>query len=352
MKEFRGRVAFVTGGARGIGYAIAQALLEQGMKVMIADVNEAALEAAKQSLAELGDVEAVVCDVADASAVVRASEEVIRRFGRVHVLVNNAGVVIGGVPGSFDLDDWRWIVDVNLMGVVYGVEAFVPLIKAHGEGGFIVNTASMAGHGGLPALGPYSATKFAVVGYSESLRQDLAEHDIGVAALCPGWVDTRIYESGFERPSRAGVALTEEDETTLEGARNFFATGLPPRQVAEWVIESIKRDASYIFTNADLRGAIDQRADVLREAYDASLASGIFSRDEPSRSARGLHRGPHVELRAQPHVHGGPTAEERTPWPGSAGGNGKCLHCLVIETRCTCSTDIRPASRPTSPRSD
>ena len=263
MQDFEGRVAFVTGGARGIGYAIAEALLECGAKVMIADVNADTLADARKSLAEVGDVDATVCDVSKADEVARASEEVIRRFGKVHILVNNAGVVIGGAPGEIDLDDWRWIVDVNLMGVVYGVETFVPLIKSHGEGGFIVNTASMAGHGGMPGLAPYSATKFAVVGYSESLRQDLAEHGIGVAALCPGWVDTQIYESGFERPSRAGQERTAEDEATLEGARNFFSTGLPPRKVAQWVIESMKRDAGYIFTNRDLRGAIDQRADVL-----------------------------------------------------------------------------------------
>ena len=280
MRDFRNRVAFVTGGARGIGYAIAQALLEEGARVMIADIDETTLGSAKRALAEFGEVETSACDVADASAVARSAGEVIERFGRVHVLVNNAGVVIGGQPGEIDLDDWRWIVDVNLMGVVYGVETFVPLIKSHGEGGFIVNTASMAGHGGMPGLAPYSATKFAVVGYSEALRQELAEHDIGVAALCPGWVDTKIYESGLSRPSRAGQALSDEESETLAGAKSFFATGLPPHAVARWVIESMKQNAGTIFTNRDLHGAIDQRADVLRAAYDACLASPIFRKRE------------------------------------------------------------------------
>jgi NAD(P)-dependent dehydrogenase (short-subunit alcohol dehydrogenase family) len=277
MQDLQDKVAFVTGAARGIGYAIAQALLKEGAKVMIGDLDEASLATAKKTLGEFGEVEAIVCDVSDPSAVANAAAKVINRFGEVHILVNNAGVVIGGAPGEFDLDDWRWIVDVNLMGVVYGVETFVPLIKSHGQGGFIVNTASMAGHGGMPGLAPYSATKFAVVGYSESLRQELAEHDIGVAALCPGWVNTKIYESGFSRPSRAGQEMTAEDLATLEGAKNFFETGLPPESVAAWVIESIKQDAGYIFTNHDLRGAIDQRADTLRAAYDACLASPIFS---------------------------------------------------------------------------
>jgi NAD(P)-dependent dehydrogenase (short-subunit alcohol dehydrogenase family) len=280
MQDFEDKVAFVTGGARGIGYAIAQALLEAGARVMIGDINEASLAEAKKALGEFGEVGALVCDVSDASSVASAAAAVTRRFGKVHILVNNAGVVIGGDPGEFDLEDWRWIVDVNLMGVVYGVESFVPLIKSHGEGGFIVNTASMAGHGGMPGLAPYSATKFAVVGYSEALRQELAEHKIGVAALCPGWVDTQIYESGFDRPSRAGQDMSAEDEQTLEGAKNFFATGLPPQRVAEWVIESMKQDAGYIFTNRELHGAIDQRADTLRAAYDACLASPIFEKAE------------------------------------------------------------------------
>lgn len=279
MQELEDKVAFVTGGARGIGHAIARALLEQGTKVMVADIQDASLASAKAALAEFGEVDTVPCDVANASAVARAADAVLERFGRVDVLVNNAGVVIGGAPGEFDLDDWRWIVDVNLMGVVYGVETFVPLIKSHGEGGFIVNTASMAGHGGMPGLAPYSATKFAVVGYSEALRQELAEHRIGVAALCPGWVDTKIYESGLERPSRAGQEMTAEDAEALEGAKSFFATGLPPRKVGQWVVESIKQDAGYIFTNRELRSAIDQRADTLRAAYDACLASPLFGED-------------------------------------------------------------------------
>ncbi len=276
MQDFRNRVAFVKGAARGIGYAIAAALLEEGAKVMISDIREAELPGAKDALSRLGEVEACICDVSDPAAVARAAEETIERFDRVHLLVNNAGVVIGGTPGEIALEDWRWIVDVNLMGVVYGVETFVPLIKSHGEGGFIVNTASMAGHGGMPGLAPYSATKFAVVGYSEALRQELAEHGIGVAALCPGWVDTRIYESGLACPSRGGRPVSAEDEQAMEGVKHIFESGLPPRSVARWVIESMRRNAGTIFTNRELRGAIDQRADALRAAYDDCVASEIF----------------------------------------------------------------------------
>lgn len=276
MQDFKAKTAFVTGGASGIGYAIAQALLEEGANVVIGDINEGTLGDAKKSLNEFGQVEAVVCDVSDASAVAKAADTIIKRFGKVHILVNNAGVASGGKPGEIDLDDWRWIVNVNLMGVVYGVETFVPLIKSHGEGGFIINTASMAGHGGMPGLAPYSATKFAVVGYSEALKQELAEDNIGVAVLCPGWVNTKIYETGLLRPSRGGKAMTAEDEKTMAGAKEFFATGLDPRAVGLWVLESMRQNAGHIFTNRDLYSAIDQRADTLRSAYDACMETEIF----------------------------------------------------------------------------
>ena len=277
MQDFRNRVAFVTGAARGIGRALAAALLEEGARVMISDVREDELAEAKAELSKLGDVDACVCDVAEAASVRAAAERTVERFGAVHVLVNNAGVVIGGAPGEIPLADWRWIVDVNLMGVVHGVETFVPRIKAHGEGGFIVNTASMAGHGGMPGLAPYSATKFAVVGYSEALRQELAEHGIGVAALCPGWVDTKIYESGLGCPSRGGRAVSAEDEQAMEGIKGIFESGLAPHDVARWTLECMKRDAGTIFTNRELRPAIDQRADALRAEYDACVASPIFA---------------------------------------------------------------------------
>ena len=280
MQDFKDRVAFVTGAARGIGLAIAAALLEEGAKVMISDLREDELAEAKAELATRGEVDACTCDVADASAVEAAAARTVERFGAVHVLVNNAGVVIGGAPGEIPLEDWRWIVDVNLMGVVHGVETFVPRIKAHGEGGFIVNTASMAGHGGMPGLAPYSATKFAVVGYSEALRQELAEHDIGVAALCPGWVDTKIYESGLACPSRGGRAVSAEDEQALQGVKGIFESGLAPDAVARWTLECMRRNAGTIFTNRELHAAIDQRADALRTEYDACVESEIFAPDE------------------------------------------------------------------------
>ena len=146
MQDFEGKVAFVTGAASGIGYGIAKAFAANGMKVMMADIEEGPLEQAVADLkAANGVVEGVVCDVSDIEAVRMAAAKTIEAFGKVHVLVNNAGVGGGGETGSIPLEDWKWVVDVNLMGVVYGCETFVPLMKEHGEGGHIVNTSSMFG---------------------------------------------------------------------------------------------------------------------------------------------------------------------------------------------------------------
>src|SRR5262249_17790824 len=167
MREFIGKAAFVTGGASGIGLALGRALAEAGCKVMLADIEKAALDGALASFSGSGrEIQGIVCDVADPASVDAAAEATFSAFGKVHILCNNAGVGARGIS----LDDWRWVIDVNLMGVVNGVRAFVPHMRAHGEGGYIVNTASMAGmvntrHG----FAPYPATKYAVVGMSEGL---------------------------------------------------------------------------------------------------------------------------------------------------------------------------------------
>ena len=174
MNTIQNKVVFITGGGHGIGLSLGKVFAGHGAKVVLADIDEERLNTAKALLAESGfDVETIVCDVAKAESVKSAAEFTVERFGKVHIVINNAGVSLAGKPGSIPLEDWRWIVDINLMGVVYGVEVFVPLIKSHGEGGYIINTASMAGHIAGPSMSPYHATKYAVVGYSESIRQDL-----------------------------------------------------------------------------------------------------------------------------------------------------------------------------------
>ena len=168
MRELAGKTAFVTGGASGIGLALGRAFAQAGMKVMLADVEAAVLQAAVTSLQEFGpNVRGTRCDVADPASVDHAAKTSFEAFGNVHVICNNAGVAAGGGIDDISLDNWRWVLDVNLMGVLHGIRAFLPHIREHGEGGHIVNTASMAGMTAGLGFSPYGASKFAVVGMSE-----------------------------------------------------------------------------------------------------------------------------------------------------------------------------------------
>src|SRR3979490_700849 len=209
MRELAGKTAFVTGGASGIGLALGRAFAQAGMKVMLADVEADALAAAVKSLRDVApDVRGVACDVADPASVARAAEASYAAFGHVHVVCNNAGVAGGSGIDDISLDTWRWVLDVNLMGVLHGIHAFLPHIRAHGEGGHIVNTASMAGMINGMGFSPYSASKFAVISMSEGLAAQLKPLGIGVSVLCPSYVRTGIGESGRHRPQRYGPAPT------------------------------------------------------------------------------------------------------------------------------------------------
>jgi NAD(P)-dependent dehydrogenase (short-subunit alcohol dehydrogenase family) len=266
--DFSGKTAFVTGGAQGIGFAIAEALAKRGANIMLADINEAGLIQAKENLSKLNtQVEYCLCDVANADAVQAGADKTIERFGKVHYVVNNAGVALGGAVGETPLNDWRWIVDINLMGVVYGCEIFTPLIKSHGEGGHIVNTASMAGHVSLGGMGPYHATKFAVVGYSECIRQELAPYKIGVSALCPGWVQTEIHLSTKNSPTNAGTEVVQNEQ--FLAIAQLIENGLEPNRLGEWVADSIVANRQYIFTHPDMRPAIEMRYHGVQADYAA-----------------------------------------------------------------------------------
>jgi NAD(P)-dependent dehydrogenase (short-subunit alcohol dehydrogenase family) len=175
MKDFKGKTAFITGGASGIGLSMARAFGRAGMNVVVADIDRDAAGAAVERLAsEQIRATPVHCDVGDRDAVGAAAQGALAAFGKIHVVCNNAGVAVGGPLGTVRPRDWDWIIDVNLKGVVYGVETFAPLIQSHGEGGHIVNTASMAGMISPPGLEPYAATKFAVVAMSEGWAMQLA----------------------------------------------------------------------------------------------------------------------------------------------------------------------------------
>src|SRR6185295_13319108 len=233
MRDFAGKTAFVTGGAAGIGLALGRAFAQSGMKVMLADIETDALQAAVKSLQEISpDIRGTICDVADADSVERAAQASFETFGHVHVVCNNAGVAAGGGIDHISLDNWRWVIDVNLMGVLHGVKSFLPHLRAHGEGGHIVNTASMAGMNGGLGFSPYVASKFAVVGMSEGLAMQLKPHGIGVTVVCPHFVRTRIGASGRNRQPRYGEGPTLEPgspaaDLLAERARRIEA-GLEP----------------------------------------------------------------------------------------------------------------------------
>ncbi|MEO1657933.1 MAG: SDR family NAD(P)-dependent oxidoreductase [Pseudomonadota bacterium] len=276
ITSLEGKTAFITGGAKGIGFAIAKAFVARGANVMLADINQDALSKAASSLGDQADT--VICDVADADAVKAAADKTIERFGKVHIVVNNAGVGAGGAPGTIPLKDWRWVVDINLMGVVYGVETFVPLIQSHGEGGYIINTASMAGHAaGGGTGGPYNATKFAVVGYSETLKAELADENIGCSVLCPAWVSTDIHKSGFGAPSQEGMDVDAAMQTAqFKQMEAVITSGLSPDLVAEWTVECMLAGRLYIFTHPDFMPALEHRFSNLLADYKAAADDPRF----------------------------------------------------------------------------
>ena len=277
MREFAGKTAFVTGGASGIGLALGRAFAEAGMKVMLADIETDALATAVKSLHNFGpDVLGVTCDVTDPESVERAAKASYEAFGNVHVVCNNAGVAGGSGIDDISLDDWRWVLDVNLMGVLYGIRTFLPHIRAHGEGGHFVNTASMAGMVSGLGFSPYSASKFAVVTMSEGLATQLKPLSIGVSVLCPGWVRTRIGESARNRPERYGPRRTPDPESRAAAMTahivELVQSGLDPADVARQVLTAIREDRLYVFTHPQMRGEMEERFAAILSAMDQAEA--------------------------------------------------------------------------------
>ncbi len=279
MRDLVGKTAFVTGGASGIGFALGRAFAEAGMNVMLADIETEALAAAVESLQGLGPgARGVACDVADPASVERAAEASYEAFGNVHVVCNNAGVAGGGGIEDISLDTWRWVLDVNLMGVLHGVRTFLPHIRARGEGGHIVNTASMAGLNSGLGLSPYSASKFAVVSMSEGLAKQVAPLGIGVTVLCPGFVRTRISDSGRNRPGRYGPAPAPDPASPAGKLAAQLADlgrlGLDPMDAAAQVLTAIREDELYVFTHAgaEWRAELKERFDAILSAMDDAAA--------------------------------------------------------------------------------
>ena len=276
MDALRGKVAFITGGASGIGLAMAEAFGREGMSVMLADIEAGALAKAVEDLrAKQVRVEGVVADVTSRCSLQKAALETIAKFGKVHVVCNNAGVATGGMIGQIPEKDWDWVLDVNLKGVVYGMEVFEPLIASHGEGGHFVNTASMAGMVSAPGMEPYTATKYAVVGMSEGWAAQLAPLNIGVSVLCPGFVKTRIHESRRNRPDAYGADQRDAEGENFAGAA--VLAGIPVEPVANRVVEAVKAGELYIFTHPEFKAVVEARFQRILAAFDASAASPALS---------------------------------------------------------------------------
>ncbi|MEE4299329.1 MAG: SDR family NAD(P)-dependent oxidoreductase [Pseudomonadales bacterium] len=269
MKDFEGRTAFITGGASGIGLAMARRFAAEGMRIVVADVEEAVLDAAVEDLkGRNADVLGICLDVRDRDAWARAAEQVAGTFGPVHVLCNNAGVGAGGPVQEQSFKDWDWTLGVNLDGVVNGLQTFVAKMVEQGEPAHVVNTASMAGVFGAPGMSIYCGSKFAVVGISESMAADLVDTPVNVSVLCPGFVRTNIFESQRNRPDElrndTPAERTEEQERMLSGILDI---AIPPEHVAECVLDAIREERFWIFTHPEFEEAMRARAENMLAAF-------------------------------------------------------------------------------------
>ena len=276
MNELAGKVAFVTGAASGIGLGMVKAFLRQGMQVMMADIEEAALQQAVIDL-ESNAVSSVLCDVCTRDSVLAAADKTLAEFGKVHIVCNNAGVSTGGLIDECDEGDWQWSLGVNLMGVVHGCQAFIPHIKSQGEGGHIVNTASMAGLlGRNPGWTTYNATKYAVVGLTESLYEEGRLGGFGASVLCPGAVRTRIYEAPRNRPDRFGPQVSKPAYTDIS---RDIEQGLAPDIVGELVVEAIKAKRLHILTDPRFSRLVDKRFARLAADFEWAANSAALNRE-------------------------------------------------------------------------
>lgn len=280
MTKFTGKTAVISGGAEGIGLSIAKALGEQKMNIVLTDIDATNLQKAAAELETSGvPVLAAVLDVADEAQWQSVSKQAIERFGKIHMVVNNAG--IGGGSGPIESQEkqaWQWAIDVNLMGVVYGAKVMLPLIKEHNEGGWIVNVASMAGMGGLPYGGAYNATKAAVVALSESWAEELKSKGIRVSVLCPAFVQTRIYESERNRPAqyKSETATQAEDNNFSKISEQMVKNGIDVSIVGKRVVEALIDGEMYIFTHPNYRPVVQGRYDAIDKAFIKSEKSPLL----------------------------------------------------------------------------
>ncbi len=271
MKQFKDKVAVITGGASGIGLALAQRAAAEGMQLVLADIEDAALAAAAAELKSKGaQVLTVNCDVSRAEEVERLAEEALKACGGIHLVCNNAGV--GGVRArawEASAKDWQWVLGVNVWGVIHGVRVFTPIMLRQGEPGHIVNTASAAGFVSMASTAPYAVSKHSVVTLSEVLYHDLQEEKakVGVSVLCPAWVGTNIWNSQRNRPDDLrDHADTEAERAKREQLRALLEKGrVTAVDVAALTFDAIAEDRFYIFPHPKIRKDIQTRMEDILE---------------------------------------------------------------------------------------
>jgi len=278
MKEVRGKVAFITGGASGIGLGIAGAFVEAGMNVVLADLRQDHIDGALALFGQRGQskrVHAIRLDVTDRVAMAAAADEAERVFGKLHVLVNNAGVGIQGPFKGITYADWDFGLAVNLGGVVNGLQTFLPRIRAHGEGGHVINTASLAALVPMPApFVIYVAAKAAVVAISETIRTELMQENIGVSVLCPGPVRTNIHELAKNRPAQFGVGDAFREAENTGATTVAFPSMMEPAEVGALVLNAVRNDELYIITHGEWRP--------MAEARHAALIAAMPEKVDPA----------------------------------------------------------------------
>ena len=288
MKDLRGKVAFITGGASGIGLGIAAAFVAAGMKAVLADLRQDHIDAALASFKSRGQsdsVHAIRVDVTDRAAMAAAADETERVFGKVHVLVNNAGIGIQGPFKGITYEDWDFGLAVTLGGVVNGLQTFLPRIRAHGEGGYVVNTASLAALVPMPAqFVIYVTAKAAVVALSETIRGELMQENIGVSVLCPGPIRTNIGELAKNRPAKFGVGDAFQKAEQAGTTHVPFPSMMEPAEVGQLVLQAVQNNDLYIITHGEWRPAAEGRHAALiaamPEKLDPALVKMLQGRPE------------------------------------------------------------------------
>jgi NAD(P)-dependent dehydrogenase (short-subunit alcohol dehydrogenase family) len=270
VKDLDNRVAWITGAASGIGLALAHRLAGERMKLVLVDIEEGPLRAAEAALAATGvETLALRCDVSNGESMAAATKAALDRFGLVHLIVSNAGVGGGGGPMWLLTEaDWKWALDVNLWGVLHAIRLLLPPLLASGQEGHVVNTASIAGQTSTPFMGPYTASKQAVVGVSEVLAKELelANANVGVSVLCPGFVKTNISSSQRNRPSElADTADNAQAKKFEEVLDQLVASGVSAEHVVDEVIRAIKEPRFYILTHPEMKPQIEYRMQQILE---------------------------------------------------------------------------------------